>query len=83
LHSGLNKSMPKITVAHQENKLMPARGGEAWRSTPPRLLAEVDAESRLPDNLVYQERIGRVETTAACVAEQPLELTGLEHPTAA
>ena len=83
LPSGLTKPMWKIAVAHQENKLMPERGAEAWRSTPPRLLAEVDAESRLSDNLVYQERIGRMEASASGVPEKTLQFIGAEHARAA
>jgi mRNA-degrading endonuclease RelE of RelBE toxin-antitoxin system len=43
------------------------------------LFAEVDAKSCLDDDLMHQERVSRMEATAARVAEQPFQLVG-DHP---
>ena len=45
-----------------------------WRLAPAGLLVEVDAEGGLADDLVRQQRVGRVEAAAADVAVEPLEL---------
>src|SRR5262245_8898946 len=50
---------------------------------PARLLAEVDPEHRLADDLVDQERAGRMESTASSIAIETLELVRLEHAGAA
>src|SRR5947207_9654965 len=47
-------------------------------SSPPGLLAEVDAEHRLGDNLACEKGVGRVEAAASRVAEQPLQFVGAD-----
>src|SRR6266508_7042290 len=50
---------------------------------PAGLLAEVDAEDRLPDDLVDEQGIRGMEAAAARVAVEALELIRLEHARAA
>ena len=37
----------------------------------------IDAERQLANQLVREQRVGGVETSSACIAEEPFELTGV------
>src|SRR5436190_363171 len=58
-------------------------GMSTGASAPAGLLTEVDAQRGLGDDLVRQHRVRRMEAAATGVAEDPLELAGLEHAGAA
>ena len=59
------------------------RAYEPTSLAPARLLPEPDPQRGLADDLVHQERIGRMEPPAARVTEQAFHLIGPEHAAAA